>query len=470
MNENLASFSEEQGGMDIASFLNDALHRLRSFWWIILLLTALGGALSYYHTSTHYSPSYTAEVTAAVEIVNGSTYANKNTAEQMGVVFPYILTSGALSDVIANDIGLDSVPGSIQVSCISGTNLLTISVTGGDPQLVYQVLQSVLKNYPEVAQFVVGQTKLNVIDDSGVPADTGRTSVLRGSMTRGAGMGFLLGAALLILYTVGTRTIRDEEELRRFLNVPCLGTLPVCRKKRRTSQGNKAEINILYDSNRGDYIEAMRLIRTRLERQLAEKQVLMVTSSIPGEGKSTVAANLAISMARKGKRVFLIDCDLRNPSQGQIFRLKGKYPGLVSVLQGNAPLQEAVCSIRDRGGEIGLTLLPGSDKETKLVEILGSDEMSTLIQKLKTTYDVIILDAPPSAVLVDAMILVKHVDGVAYVVMSDFAKRSFIMKGMEELTMNGVPVLGSILNAGKTRTRGYGYYGTKNYAPTNSAK
>ena len=165
---------------------------------------------------------------------------------------------------------------------------------------------------------------------------------------------------------------------------------------------------------------------------------------------------------RKGKSVILIDCDLRNPTQGQIFRLKGKYPGLVSVLQGNSSLQEAVCQIRDHGEEIGLSLLPGSDKETKLVEILGSDEMSALVQKLKTVYDVIIL--------VDAMILVKHVDGVAYVVMSDFAKRSFIMKGMEELTMNGVPVLGSILNAGKTRTKGYGYYGTKNYAPTNKAE
>lgn len=462
MNENLSSVSEEQGKVNIESFLNDALHRLRSFWWIILLLTVLFGALSYYRTSTHYSPSYTAEVTVSVEIVNGSEFTNKNTAEQMGVVFPYILTSGALSDVIANDLGLSSVPGSIQVSCISGTNLLTISVTGYDPELSYQVLQSVLRNYPEVAQFVVGQTKLTVIDDSGIPVDTGKTAVLRGSLTRGAAKGFALGLLLLVLYTLTSRTIRDEEELRTFLNVPCLGTLPVCRKKRRSSQSNKDEINILYDSNRGDYVEAMRLIRTRLERQFSDKQVLMVTSSIPGEGKSTVAANLAVSMARKGKRVMLIDCDLRNPSQASIFRLKGKFPGLVAVLQGKASLSEAVYEVRDHGEEIGLTLLPGSDKESKLVEILGSEEMSGLILKLKKLYDVVILDTPPSAVLVDAMILVKHVDGVAYVVMSDFAKRRFILKGMEELTMNNVPVCGCILNGGRTRSRGYGYYSGRN--------
>lgn len=466
MNETLSSNSEELEKINIVSFLNDLLHRLRSFWWIIILLTVAFGAASYYRTSTHYSPSYTAEATVSVEIVNGGSYANRNTAEQMGVIFPYILTSGALSDVIAADLGTSGVPGSISVSCITGTNLLTISVTGSDPDKVYAVLQSVLKNYPEVAQFVVGQTKLSVIDDSGVPEDTGRTSVLRGSLTRGAAVGFLIGVLLLMVYTVTTRTIRDEDELRALLNVPCLGTLPSYKKKKRKKNANN-EVNILNDRNgsNSDYVECMRLIRTRLERQMGDKKVLMVTSSIPGEGKSTVAGNLAISMARKGKRVILIDCDLRNPTQGKVFGLKGKYPGLVAVLQGKARLEDALYEVTDRGEPIGLTLLPGSDHESKLVEILGSDEMKNLLEELKKQADVVILDTPPSAMLVDAMIMVQHVDGVVYVVMSDFAKRSFIYRGMEELTSNGVEVLGCVLNGGKTRTRGYGYYGSKSYTP-----
>ena len=380
MNEMLSTASEEQEQIDITSFLNDAIHRLRSFWWVILLLTVLLGALSYYRTSTHYSPSYTAEMTVSVEAVNGNLYSNKNTAEQMGVVFPYILTSGALSDVIAREMGMTGVPGSIQVSSIKGTNLVTISVTGYDPELTYRVLQSVLKNYPQVSQFVVGQTKLTVVDDGGIPTDTGKTSVLRGSLKKGAVIGFLLGVLLLIIYTISSRTIRSEEELRTFLNVPCLGTVPVCRKKHRNRQQEKNEINVLFDNDRGDYIEALRLIRTRLERQMTDKQVLMVTSSIPGEGKSTVAANLAILMAKKGKHVILIDCDLRNPSQNTIFRLKGKFPGLVAVLQGQATLAEAVHEVRENGENIGLTLLPGSGKESKLVEILGSEAMSDLMR------------------------------------------------------------------------------------------
>ena len=104
----------------------------------------------------------------------------------MGLIFPYILTSGALSDVISADLGMNSVPGSINVSSIKGTNLLTITVRSWNAQYAYDVLQSVLKNYPSVSQYVVGQTELTVIDDSGVPVDTGKTSVIRGSVRRGA--------------------------------------------------------------------------------------------------------------------------------------------------------------------------------------------------------------------------------------------------------------------------------------------
>lgn len=442
----------------MVSILSDLLHRMRRLWWVVLLLTVICGLLFYRRSSVNYTPTYVAEATVSVETITGENYTNQITAEQMGTVFPYILTSGALYDIIAADLNMDSVPGSIDVSNISGTNLMTIRVTGGDAEQVYAVLQSVLKNYPEVAQYVIGRTKLTVVDETGVPGDTGKEYVLRGSAKRGLAIGFLLGLAIVGVYTLLSRTVRSEEDLHRLLNVPCLGTLPVCKKKRRSS-GADMGINILLDNSRGDYTEAMRLIRTRLERQMKGKQVLMVTSSIPGEGKSTVAANLAISMAKKGRRVVLVDCDLRNPTLGKIFRLDGSFPGIAAVLRGDVPLEEALYTVDEGGQSLNLRLLPGSDRETRSVEILGTDAMGRMLEELKQEADVVILDTPPSAMLVDAMILVRHVDGIAYVVMGDFAKRSVIYKGMEELTSGGAPVLGCILNGGKVQSGKYGYYG-----------
>ena len=203
----------------------------------------------------------------------------------------------------------------------------------------------------------------------------------------------------------------------------------------------------------------MRLIRTRLERQMTDKHVLMVTSSISGEGKSTVASNLAISMALKGKRVILIDCDLRNPSVGPIFNLEGSFPGLVAVLQGKCSVDDALYEVQNQGDPIGLSLLPGGDHKSNLVEILGSSAMSDLIVELRNRADIVILDTPPSAVLVDAMMLLKHVDAVAYVVMNDYARRRYIAKGIEELRAGDAPIVGCILNGGSTHSGGYGYYG-----------
>ena len=462
MNEAASKKSEDFEKIDVLSFVNDFFHRLRRLWLVVLILTAVSTGLFYYRTTTTYSPTFVAEATVSVEIINGGTYANKNTAEQMGLIFPYILTTGALSDVIAEDLGTSSVPGTINVTCIKGTNLLTITVTSRDANLAYDTLQSVLNNYPAVAQFVVGQTELKVIDDSGVPTDTGRESVIRGSIKKGALIGFLLGMAIVALNVLTFRTVRNESELRSLLNIPCLGTLPFYQKKQRRNS-TRTEINILNDGENSDYVEAIRLVRTRLERQMEGKKVLMVTSSISGEGKSTVAANLAISMARKGKRVVLVDCDLRNPSVSQIFGLTEEYPGLVSILRGQSQLKDSLVSVSDHGNPLGLTLLPGGEREPRLVEILSSENMTHVIQSLRAHTDVVILDTPPSAMLVDAMMLVRHVDAVAYVIMSDFARRRYIFQGVEELSNTSAPIVGCILNGGRSRGGRYGYYGYYSY-------
>lgn len=462
MNETTTTNQKELQKLDVTSLLRDFLHSLRRLWVLVLLLTLGLTALSYYRTTTSYTPTYVAEATVSVEAVNGSASTNRKMAEQMERIFPYVLSSGALSEVITAELGTKSIPGTVKASNISGTNLLTITVSSKDAENSYRILQSVLKNYPDTAQYVVGQTRLSVVDDSGVPGDTGRTSVVRGSIKKGVLAGFVLSMILVLFHALSFRTIHNEDELRATLNVACLGTLPACRKRLRR-EGDQNEINILYDANRKDYVEAMRLIRTRLERQMKDEKVLMVTSSVAGEGKSTVAANLAISMALKGKKVILVDCDLRNPSAGRIFNLKGGYPGLVAVLKHEVELDDALCEIKNNDMPTGLWLLPGADKESRLVEILGSDDMKETLQALRKRADVVILDTPPSAVLVDAMMLVRHVDAVAYVVMSDYARRRYVFDGVEELTTSGAPVVGCILNGGRTHSSRYGYYGYYGY-------
>lgn len=115
--------------------------------------------------------------------------------------------------------------------------------------------------------------------------------------------------------------------------------------------------------------------------------------------------------------------------------------------------------VSDHGNPISLRLVPGGAREPRMVEILSSENMKRVIDTLRGMAEVIILDTPPSAMLVDAMMLVRYVDAVAYVVMSDFARRRYIFEGVEELSTAGAPIVGCILNGGSTRGGRYGYYG-----------
>lgn len=452
--------------IDITAMLFMIWNSFRKIWYIFLFIPLIFGMGNYFRVSRSYTPTYVAEATVSVAVVgtDGTTDNNIRTAEQLGKVFPYILTSSALRDIIADSMNMSYVPGNISVTNVKGTNLLTIRVSGSDPQKAYDVLQLVIQKYPDVSQHVVGGTVMEVIDDSGVPSDTGKTRTLRGSIKNGAIAGLVLAAILLVIYMFSYKTVLSSADLKNMTNVPYLGTLPVYhKKKRRNSEADG--INILKENTQKNYLEAMRIIRTRLARDLDDHQVLLVTSSIPGEGKSTVAVNLAISYAMQGKSVVLIDCDLRNPSVLQVLNLKREKPGLGDYLAGKCQLTDTFISYAEKG--IDLTVIAGSEEMTDNPELLRKKAMKEAIQVLRESADLIILDTPPSAMLADAEILVKYADKAVYVVMCDYVRSFYIRKGIRELSETGIDISGVILNAGRqSSSSGYGYYGKSYYGKT----
>ena len=459
--EELNTASEQ---IDITEYLYRLWNSFRKIWYVFLFLPLILAGLNYFRVSRTYVPNYVAEATVSVSVtgVDGSRDNNAKTAEQLGKIFPYILTSSALKDIIADDLEMNYVPGNITVNNVKGTNLLTIKVSGSDPNLVYEVLQSVIRKYPEVAQHVVGRTIVEIIDDAGIPSDSGKTVVMRGSIKKGIIAGLILAVFALLFYIMTFSTILTSKDLKSITNIPYLGTLPIYhKKKRRNSEADG--INILKDNTQKDYLEAMRVIRTRLDRSLNDKHVLMVTSSLPGEGKSTVAVNLALAFAMQGKNVVLIDCDLRNPSIQQVLNIKGDVPGLAKLLKRECKLTDTLISYEKK--DLNLILLPGTfGEEQEHPELLRRNEMNTIIETLKKVADIIILDTPPSAMLADAEMVVNYSDSALYVVMCDYARVHYIQKGIRELSDTGIPITGIILNAGRqSSSSGYGSYGKNSY-------
>lgn len=460
--------------LDITSALYAVWNSARKIWYIFVLLPVFFAGANFLRTSASYTPTYVAEATVSISVVgsDGNATNNARTADQLGKVFPYILTSSAMKDIIADDLGLSYVPGTIRVSSVSGTNLLTIKVTGSNAEQAYNVLQSVIRTYPEVSQHVVGRTMVEVIDDSGIPVDTAKAVVMRSSFTKGLMTGLILAAAILCLYMLTFKTVLSSRDIRKITNIEYLGTLPVYKKRKRR-KSDATGINILRDNTQHDYLEAIRVIRTRISRKMKNKRVIMVTSSLPGEGKSTVAVNVALSFAMQNKRVALVDCDLRNPSVLEVLNLKGDFPGIAKYLAGQCELEDTMLAYENKGTK--MLIVPGTlSREGDHPELLRSSRMRELISRLRRETDLVILDTPPSAMLADAEMVVKYADGAVYVVMCDYARSQYIQKGIRELKETGIEILGIILNAGnEASSSGYGYgygsYGKNSYYGSTSA-
>jgi len=282
--------------------------------------------------------------------------------------------------------------------------------------------------------------------------------------------GIILGLALAVgipflLEYLNTR-ISDIEHAEETLRIRGLGVVPKVLEV-------PLETLLLEEGNeKRDYHlkENFRLIRTNLiinSENAALPQVILVTSAMPQEGKTSVAANLALSFASKGEKTLLVDCDLR---RGRAYKLFGclNKPGLSNVLKNEAPLEEAM-----RHTTVdNLTLLPCGKHLNSASELLDNYQFSNLLAELRSRYQRIIIDSPPVLGLSETIIIQRFTDGVLLVIWSDFTPMNSVKAAVQTLQVNGAKFLGFVLNRLDFSTLGnrykYFYYAPlyyTNYQP-----
>ena len=453
--------SAETRNQDIAILLSDMWRGIcRHIIPVILILNffTMGG---YAYARMHYMPRYQAFSTFSVsdERTNysGDKY-NKAVAKQIGSILPYLLNSSQMAELVKDDLDLETQPGIIETETVTDTNLITIKVTAGEPKLAYAILQSLIQNYPEVSQYLLGDVQLNQIDGNGVP----RTPINSNNVTRNTVKGFLAGLALVLvwmfLYATSRKTVRNEEDVRKILNVPTMATIPQVRKKKRSSsRQNSLMIDDRYCS--GPYVESIRTLRIRMIKAMAEHKyrTILVTSSVPNEGKTTIAANLALALAQRGLRVLLVDGDLRRCSLMETMGLKPAEKGFCDVLRGEIEPEDVIVPYK----ETSLELLPGGDPIDQPGDLLHERRIEAVIEQLRSHTEILIMDTPPSAVVTDASIYAKYMDCALYIVRQDYVKYDGVLDGVSVLHDSEIPLVGCVLNnttaAGSGYRYGYGY-------------
>ena len=272
---------------------------------------------------------------------------------------------------------------------------------------------------------------------------------------------FAFAVVMSFIFDALNDTVKTKNDVESKLAQRMLGLLP----KVKISRKNPFPIYAYLEDEYRRFAESVRTFRTSLLLTQLDRnhQIIAVTSSVPGEGKTTTSANLALSLAQMGS-VLLIDADLRKPSLAKRFDIPVFHPGLSNLITGTEQFSECV-HLDERSG---VAIMPSGQIPSNPLELLSSARFDELLKVLKTKYDHIIIDTPPTQAVSDALVIAQSVDSVVYVVRADVTRVKPIKAGLERLFEVKAHVAGVILNQvdmSKTKDEhSYGYYDYYDYS------
>ena len=449
--------------IDIFRILQEFGKALGRLWWLVVVLAVVCGGAMGLRAWRGYTPMYASEVTFTIRMddssltdIGGSTsYYDKATAEQLTKTFPYLIQSELMQTKLRQAMGVDMLNGSISAQTVENTNLFSLRVTSSDPQDAYDILMAVTEVYPQVADYVIGNTEMNLLtvpEVADAPYNAFRP--LR-TVCKGAVLGCVLGLGAVLLYAFTRRSIRDPEDIRRRLNLTCIATLPKVTFKRRGKEIDR-RISIRNQRVTSAFQESVRSMRMKFLRQAQKQQaqVILVTSTLPGEGKTTVAVNLALSLSQSGARVILVDLDLRKPSVKKALGVEVPSRGVPELLSENkGSVLDALVPVEGSA----LRLLAGDRPAQDARQQLTSRRLGAVVEQLRQEAEYVILDTPPSGLLADSAGLARLADGTLYVLRSGAVEMSHIVDSLQFLSETGTPLMGCVLNGVQTGQGGYGY-------------
>lgn len=453
-------------------------------WLSIILLTIAAGLAAYVILSNLRPLDYATSATMVVRNMNEENrsestgtdvYENLNYGADSASRLKNILESKELKVTVAKELGLKEFEGKTSAQTLGESNLLEITVRSKSPYVSYKEAESILNNYTRFSGDLVGGTELTVLERPKVqekpehPLENVKYSILLGAFV------FVVICVFLAIMSYMRDTVHNSAEVESKIDAKLLGTIMHEEKHRRGKRrigGEKASILITDPVTSFRYTEDMRKLATRILNEMSEKnqKVLLVSSAMENEGKSTVSANIALAMSQINPKVVLVDMDFRKPSMYKIMNMQEK-------------------NFVDLSESIGKRIKPGSDNyseevKSMLCKVPGtdllcvfcrkpvpqavekySDLLHSILEELKEHADFIIIDTAPISLVSDAEELAAMADTTAIVIRQHWVEAKEINDTIDALG-GREHVLGCVFNnarkgnvSGAAAEYGYGYGG-----------
>lgn len=429
--------------------------------WLFILLSLVLAVTAALVITANTSPKYVATISMLVS--GHDKEGSLSTAYQAGMLsqqrvqsYANLLSSRRVVSQITTGEDVQRLQANITVEAIPSTVLLRATVADTDPARAARMVNALGEAFSRLIDEIERPTpnsrptvKVTMVDQADVPTTPISPRPL---------VNLVLAVTIALFVAVGSTVLRDRldttiktsETLQRVSKSSILGVIGYERDARHHPL-------IVRDQGRSSRSEAFRSLRTNLQFIGVDRQPksLVVTSCLPGEGKSSTSANLAITLAQAGWRVILVDGDLRRPSIPRYLGIEGAV-GLTDVLIDKAQLPDVI----QTWSEPNLSILPSGRIPPNPSELLGSQGMRQLLARLTEAYDMVIVDAPPLLPVTDAATLAAVCDGTLLVARYGRTRQEHITRAVEMLSSINARVVGSVLNFTPARSdqyRGYGY-------------
>lgn len=433
-----------------------ALGVLRRRWYIVLAAALVGG-LGAFLASSAVTPVYHSTASLYFSLRTGSSGSDINqgsayTQNQM-LSFARLATSSVVLEPVTDELGDTLTETALRrmmtVTIPQNTVILDIRVGSTDPQRAARVANAVADSLIEVVDAVApadaegGSTVTARTIEPATPATFQSYPNKQQNAVLGGLAGFLLAAIAVVLASFLDTRVRSDTALKQITELPLLGAIE------QSSTSTDPRPVTIRQSN-GSAAESFRQLRAGLRFASASHTTrsLAVTSSVPGEGKTWLAANLAVVLAETGRRVLVIDADLRKPRIADAFGLI-RTVGLTTILVDGLPLGEVVQAWPGSS----LDILASGAVPPNPAELLASPRMKELVHEAVERYDLVVIDTAPILVVADAAVIAQQVDSTLLVADTTHVRRAQLAASIDVLERSGAHIAGVVLNRVKPRPR-----------------